>query len=91
MKMKQVSISHKGSDMEKEFQTTDIYLASSLLSEGFRLKALKPDLRANRKIFVFDDSPELRKTIADFMANLMMVNLRSFLNSWRELRRQVDY
>lgn len=43
--------------MEKEFQTSDLYLSAALLSEGFRLKTLKADLRANRKTFVFDDSP----------------------------------
>jgi hypothetical protein len=77
--------------MEKEFQTSDLYLAAALLSEGCRLKTLRPDHRVNRKLFIFDDCPALRKTVSDFMSNLMVVNLRSFLNSWRELRRQVDY
>jgi hypothetical protein len=77
--------------MENEFRTSDLYLASALVSEAFPLKNLRPDPRANRKIFLFDDSPELRKTVSDFITGTMVTNLRSYLNAWRELRRQLDY
>lgn len=77
--------------MENEFRTSDLYLASALVSEGFTLKNLRPDPKSNRKLFLFDDSPELRKTVSHFITGTMMTNLRSYLNAWRELRRQLDY
>jgi len=77
--------------MEKEFRTSDLYLASALVSEGFPLKNLLPDPRAKRKLFLFDDSTGLRKTCSDFITGTMVTNLRSYLNAWRELRRQLDY
>jgi len=77
--------------MENEFRTSDLYLASALVAEAFPLKNLLPDPRARRKLFLFDDSPGLRKTMSDFTTGTMVVNLRSYLNAWRELRRQIDY
>ncbi len=74
-----------------DFQTSDLYLASTLLSEGFKLKSTRADPRGHRKVFVFDDSSALREVAARFFGNSLSVNLRSYLNAWRELRRQCDY
>jgi len=78
-------------EKELEFQTSDIYLGATLLAEGCKFKAIKSDIRQNRKIFVFEDSTGLRNLVTRFMANDVVVHLRSYLNAWRELRRQVDY
>lgn len=73
------------------FRTADLYLAAAL-GEGFGLSALEPSPQNHqRKTFLFEDGPDLRKVVAKFLSNNLSVNLRSYLTSWRELRRQLDY
>jgi len=65
------------------FETTDLNLASFLRSRSFEIADIK---RNNSKsIFVFDDSPGLRKAILDF-ANDGAVGVRSFCNTVRDLK-----
>jgi len=74
------------------FRTSDLYLAAALAAEGFKLLGLEPDPQNHhRKNFLFEDGPGLRKIVAKFLGNNLSQNVRSYLTSWRELRRQINY
>lgn len=74
------------------FQTEDIYLAAALLAQGFVVQRTDRNPRnPHLRIFTLEDSTGLRETIAHFASGTLTGNIRSFISSWRELRRQCDY
>jgi len=74
------------------FRTSDLYLAAALAAEGFKFLGLEPNPQNhNLKIFLFEDAPDLRKIVAKFLSDTLSINVRSYLASWRELRRQINY
>lgn len=74
------------------FRTSDLYLAAAIAAEGGKLLGLEPSPQNHHlKTFLFEDAAELRKIVAKFLSNSLSVNLRSYLTSWRELRRQINY
>ncbi len=65
------------------FETSDLNLASFLRCRGFNVRSLRRD---NARVhFVFEDSPELKEAIVDFV-NDGAVGVRSFCNTLRDLK-----
>ncbi len=67
-----------------EFETTDLNLASFLRCRTFTIVRLKRQ-NETRTIFVFEDSPELRRAIVDY-ANDGEVPVRTYCNTLRDLK-----
>lgn len=67
-----------------KFETPDLNLASFLLCLKFSIVRLKRQNDA-RTVFVFEDSPELRRAIVDY-ANDGEVPVRTFCNTLRDLK-----
>lgn len=65
------------------YQTTDLTLASFLRCRGFQIESIKQN--SGRTLFVFQESPELRRAILDF-ANDAVVAVRSFCSTMRDLK-----
>lgn len=65
------------------FETSDLNLASFLRCRDFTIKDIR---RGNGKtIFVFDDSPGLRRAMLEF-ANDGPIPVRSFFSTLRDLK-----
>ncbi len=67
-----------------EFETADLNLASFLRCRTFTIVRLKRQ-NETKTIFVFEDSPELRRAIVDY-ANDGEVPVRTFCNTLRDLK-----
>lgn len=65
------------------YQTTDLTLTSFLRCRGFQIENIKQN--NGRTLFMFQESPELRRAILDF-ANDEAVNVRSFCSTMRDLK-----
>ena len=65
------------------YQTTDLMLTSFLRCQGFPIENMKQN--NGRTLFVFQDSPALRRAILDF-ANDAAVAVRSFCSTMRDLK-----
>ena len=65
------------------YQTTDLTLTSFLRCRGFQIDNIKQN--HGRTLFIFQDSPELRRAILDF-ANDAAIAVRSFCSTMRDLK-----
>jgi hypothetical protein len=69
--------------LQQTYQTTDLTLTSFLRCRGFAIESIKQN--SGRTLFMFQDSPELRRAILDF-ANDEVVAVRSFCSTMRDLK-----
>src|SRR5215211_7734895 len=69
--------------LKPTYQTTDLTLTSFLRCRGFAIENIKQN--NGRTLFVFHESPELRRAILDF-ANDAVVAVRSFCSTMRDLK-----
>jgi len=69
--------------LKQTYQTTDLMLTSFLRCRGFQIDNIKQN--NGRTLFMFQESPELRRAILDF-ANDEVVNVRSFCSTMRDLK-----
>ena len=69
--------------LRQTYQTTDLTLTSFLRCRGFQIDNIKQN--NGRTLFIFQESPELRRAILDF-ANDEVVNVRSFCSTMRDLK-----
>jgi uncharacterized protein DUF5659 len=69
--------------LKQTYQTTDLTLTSFLRCRGFQIDNIKQN--NGRTLFMFQESPELRRAILDF-ANDEVVNVRSFCSTMRDLK-----
>jgi YVTN family beta-propeller protein len=69
--------------LKQTYQTTDLTLTSFLRCRGFQIENIKQN--NGRTLFIFQESPELRRAILDF-ANDEVVNVRSFCSTMRDLK-----
>jgi hypothetical protein len=53
--------------MKPEFSSYSLRLAGYLMYKGFVLKLMRDDQKSRRKIFIFNDSPELQIAIQDYL------------------------
>jgi uncharacterized protein DUF5659 len=70
-------------DLKPTYQTTDLTLTSYLRCQGFAIENIHK--LNGRTLFVFQESPELRRAILDF-ANDAAVAVRSFCSTMRDLK-----
>ena len=69
--------------LKQSYQTTDLTLTSFLRCRGFAIENIKQN--NGRTLFIFQESPELRRAILDF-ANDEVVAVRSFCSTMRDLK-----
>jgi len=53
--------------MKSEFSSFSLRLAGYLMLQGFVLKLMRDDQKSNRKIFIFNDTPELQEKIQEYL------------------------
>src|SRR5215204_2435047 len=82
IKMKNI-VESISSASKQTYQTTDLTLTSFLRCRGFEIENIKQN--NGRTLFIFQESPELRRAILDF-ANDEVVNVRSFCSTMRDLK-----
>ena len=75
--------------MNKQFTTTDLALASFLSIKGYEVITIKQG--AKRKIFVFDNSPQLESLVEVFNFKPkdvpeVMVDARELLRAYRDIK-----
>ena len=75
--------------MEKEYLTTNLYEASSLVASGIQLIRVDPGFGGRRE-FVFANNEDVNKTANDFVNAKLTLNIQTFIGAWRRLRRLVD-
>jgi YVTN family beta-propeller protein len=81
-KMKQI-VDSISPTLTQTYQTTDLTLTSFLRCRGFAIENIKQN--NGRTLFIFQESPELRRAILDF-ANDASVAVRSFCSTMRDLK-----
>jgi hypothetical protein len=69
--------------IKETYQTTDLTLTSFLRCRGFQIESIKQN--NGRTLFIFQESPELRRAILDF-ANDASIAVRSFCSTMRDLK-----
>jgi hypothetical protein len=74
----------------KEYRTSDMYIASALLTDGQTL--LKPEKDGFGKItFVFnDEAGEIQRLTEKFWSSELRQPVNVFVNHWRDLRRLIS-
>lgn len=69
--------------LKQTYQTTDLTLTSFLRCRGFQIENIRQN--NGRTLFIFQESPELRRAILDF-ANDATVAVRTFCSTMRDLK-----
>jgi len=54
--------------MKPEFSSYSLRLAGYLMLQGFVLKLMRDDQKSKRKIFIFNDTPELQSAIQEYLS-----------------------
>jgi len=54
--------------MKPEFNSYSLRLAGFLMLQGFVLKLMRDDQKSKRKIFIFNDTPELQSAIQEYLS-----------------------
>ena len=76
--------------MEKRiFQTSDLYLASALKVNAFRLIDLRKDERG-RGVFIFEDRPDRSHLVKGYFSGELTGSLKGFSNAWADLKSLVN-
>lgn len=73
-------------DLPQEYATNDLYLASYLKARGLKLAAVEKDGRRSR--FVFQDAPERRKLMMDYI-NDVPLGVSGFVHALRDLKMAI--
>jgi len=53
--------------MKPEFSSFSLRLAGYLMLQGFVLKLMRDDQKSNRKIFIFNNTPDLQSAIQEYL------------------------
>jgi hypothetical protein len=75
--------------MPKTFETHDLYLASALKINGFRLIDLKKDAKG-KGLFFFEDRPDRPQWVKDYYSGELTGSLKAFSNAWADLKSLVN-
>lgn len=67
------------------FETTDLPLATSLKTVGFKLISFKKN-KHHRGIFVFEKSDEIEKAVRDYLNGELSGSLKAYSHAWRDLK-----
>lgn len=73
----------------KTFQTHDLYLASALKINGFKLIDLKRDEKG-RGIFLFEERNERPQIVRGYFSGDLTGSLKAFANAWADLKSLVN-
>jgi len=73
----------------KPFETHDLYLASALKINGFRLFDLKRDEKG-RGIFIFEDRDDRPQLVKNYFSGDLIGSLKAFSNAWADLKSLVN-
>ena len=73
----------------KPFETHDLYLASALKINGFKLVNLKKDEKG-RGIFIFEDRLDRPQFVKDYFSGELIGSLKAFSNAWADLKSYVS-
>ena len=68
--------------------THDLYLASALTTQNFKLIDIRKDERG-RGVFVFEDQPSRQHIVRKFFSGELEGSLKNFCNVWADLRNLV--
>jgi len=69
---------------QNEFQTRDIYLASTIKQAGVPI--LRVEGNGRQGIFVFNACPEIEKIISQYFNDQIKVSPRQLFESWKALK-----
>ena len=75
--------------MEEIFQTYDLYLASALKLEGFRLVKIEKN-EVGRGIFMFEDRPDRPELVRKYFSGDLVGSLKAFSNAWSDLKSLIN-
>jgi hypothetical protein len=70
------------------FETSDLYLAAFLETQGFQLLEVRREPDSRRCVFVFCDRRDREEMIASYWADVP-VRARSFVAACKELKQRV--
>lgn len=73
----------------RPFETHDLYLASALKINGFRLFDLKRDERG-RGIFIFENQPHRPLIVKNYFSGELIGSLKGFSNAWADLKSLIN-
>ncbi len=71
------------------FQTTDLYLASALKINGFRLIDLGKDERG-RGVFFFEERNDRPQIVRKYFSGELIGSLKAFSNAWADLKSLIN-
>lgn len=71
--------------MENYFTTTDLGLASALITFGIAYKEAKK-LSSERIVFVFDDSTDIKRAVSAYYSNALKVPASTYINNYKSLK-----
>jgi len=71
------------------FQTTDLYLASALKINGFRLIDLERDEKG-RGVFFFEERNDRPQIVKRYFSGELIGSLKAFSNAWADLKSLVN-
>ena len=73
----------------KTFETHDLYLASALKINGFRLFDLKRDGKG-RGLFIFEDRDDRPQLVKNYFSGELTGSLKAFSNAWADLKSLIN-
>jgi hypothetical protein len=73
----------------KTFETSDLYLASALKTNGFRLVDTRKCING-RGIFVFEDRPNRPTFVKNYFNGELQGSLKNFANAWSDLKTSLN-
>lgn len=71
------------------FQTHDLYLASALKINGFKLLDLKKDERGHG-LFIFEERDDRPQIVRGYFSGELTGSLKAFSNAWADLKSLVN-
>ena len=75
--------------MTQTFQTHDLYLASALKINGFKLVDLKKDDRGHG-VFIFEERSDRSQIVKSYFSGELTGSLKAFSNAWADLKALVN-
>jgi len=70
------------------FTTSDLSLATTLMTDGFNLAELNRD-DPRRVGFVFEDSNDLKEAIKQYWNNELLVEPQAYFNNMKQLKNRM--
>lgn len=75
------------SSIHVEERISDFGLVAALVTSGFNIR--RTEQEGSRVFFIFDDKPELSRTIDEYWAGALMVSARQYFDSTKMLKSRI--